>query len=212
MDKMNINIRKQFLGIAAVATLALGGVGTMAFTYQGLPVFPAQSAPQAQSTGEDGDTTQDPSYIGSVPVDESQTDGMSEADEAAALQGSAEITAAAAEAAAVAANPGAAVVKSTLDSENGFLVYSVELSNGLDVKVDAGNGAILHTDQANDGDEGDEKDEASEDREAGDNDNMQDETQDGEQDEAGDNDNVQDEQDGQPDDANEAPGAEDDAG
>ncbi|MCB0100096.1 MAG: PepSY domain-containing protein, partial [Caldilineaceae bacterium] len=141
--------------------------------------------------------------------------GLSETDEAAALQGSAKIDAAAAEAAAVAANPGATVVKSTLDSENGSLVYSVELSNGLDVKVDAGNGAILHTDQANDGDEGDEMDEASkgsEASEASDNDNVQDETQDGEQDEAGDNDNVQDEQDGQPDDANEAPGAEDDAG
>ncbi|MEZ4656154.1 MAG: PepSY domain-containing protein [Caldilineaceae bacterium] len=202
---MKINLRQQILGIAAVVTLALGGAGTMAFTYQGLPVFPAQAAPQVQATGEEGDTTQDPSYTGSVPVDESQTDGLSETDEAAALQGAAKIDAAAAEAAALAANPGATVVKSTLDSENGSLVYSVQLSNGLDVKVDAGNGAILHTDQANDGEEGGEQDEASEGSEAGDTDNVQDETQDGEQDEAGDNDNVQDEQDGQPDDANEAP-------
>jgi len=34
------------------------------------------------------------------------------------------------------------------DNENGALVYSVELSNGLDVKVDAGNGTILSTEQA----------------------------------------------------------------
>jgi uncharacterized membrane protein YkoI len=31
-----------------------------------------------------------------------------------------------------------------LDNENGSLVYSVELSNGTDVKVDASNGAVLH--------------------------------------------------------------------
>jgi uncharacterized membrane protein YkoI len=30
------------------------------------------------------------------------------------------------------------------------LVYSVELSTGADVKVDAGNGAILHTDSGAD--------------------------------------------------------------
>jgi hypothetical protein len=30
------------------------------------------------------------------------------------------------------------------------LVYSVELSNGMDVKVDAGTGTVLHTEQAGD--------------------------------------------------------------
>jgi uncharacterized membrane protein YkoI len=91
---------------------------------------------------------QQPQYTGSITVDESQYEGMSEADEAAALQAKATITSAQAETAALAANPGTTVVKTELDNENGVLVYSVELSNGMDVKVDAGNGKILHTEQA----------------------------------------------------------------
>jgi uncharacterized membrane protein YkoI len=87
-------------------------------------------------------------YTGSITVGEAQYNGISEADEAAALQTKATITSAQAEAAALAANPGATVVKAELDNEDGFLVYSVELSNGMDVKVDAGNGKVLHTEQA----------------------------------------------------------------
>jgi uncharacterized membrane protein YkoI len=91
---------------------------------------------------------QQPQYTGSITVDESQYQGVSEADEAAALQTQAIITSAEAEAAALAANPEASVVKTELDNENGVLVYSVELSNGMDVKVDAGTGTVLHTEQA----------------------------------------------------------------
>jgi uncharacterized membrane protein YkoI len=91
---------------------------------------------------------QQPQYTGVITVDESQYEGLSEADEAAALQAMATIGGAEAEAAALAANPGTTVVKTELDDENGVLVYSVELSNGMDVKVDAGNGQILHTEQA----------------------------------------------------------------
>jgi uncharacterized membrane protein YkoI len=40
------------------------------------------------------------------------------------------------------------VVKAGLDDENGAIVYSVELSTGADVKVDAQSGAIVGTDQA----------------------------------------------------------------
>lgn len=199
---MKFEFRQKILGLAAVATLALGGLGTMAFTglAQTKPITQTELLTETEAAGEDGDTTQDPSFTGSIPVDEAQTDGMSEADEATALQGSAKINAAAAEAAAIAANPGTTVVKSGLESENGFLVYEVQLSNGMEVKVDAGDAAILHSAQDNDASEGSEADEASEGSEA-------DET-----DAAGDTDNVQDEQDGQPDDATEAPGIEDAAG
>jgi uncharacterized membrane protein YkoI len=89
-----------------------------------------------------------PQYTGSITVDEAQYEGVSEADEAAVLQTKATITGAQAEAAALAANPGTAVVKAELDNENGVLVYSVELGNGMDVKVDAGNGKVLHTEPA----------------------------------------------------------------
>jgi uncharacterized membrane protein YkoI len=109
------------------------------------------SAPQAQASQttngtaetDSGLNEQNPSYTGSVMVDQSKTDGMSETDEAAALASMATITVDQAKAAALAANPGTTVVKAELDNENGVLVYSVELSNGFDVKVDAGNGAIL---------------------------------------------------------------------
>jgi hypothetical protein len=107
-------------------------------------------AESAEAPGASDDGVQDPSYTGSIAVDQSQTEGMSEADESAALQGKASISAADAEAAALAANPGATVVKTELDNENGALVYSVELSNGADVKVDAGSGAVLFTDSGAD--------------------------------------------------------------
>jgi len=116
------------------------------------PLQAAVLSSNAASTGDningpdlDNVEEQQPQYTGSITVDESQYEGMSEADEAAALQAKATISAADAEAAALAANSGTTVVKTELDNENGVLVYSVELSNGMDVKVDAGNGKILHT-------------------------------------------------------------------
>jgi uncharacterized membrane protein YkoI len=78
-------------------------------------------------------------------VDQATGDTRSEADESAALAAQAKITSEEAQAMALKANPGATVTKAELDDENGALVYSVELSNGLDVKVDAGNGKILNT-------------------------------------------------------------------
>ena len=138
---------------------------------------------QSPTPSDTQDQIESPAYSGSISVDQAQTEGMSEADEAAALQGQTGITADEAKTAAEAANPGAKAAKVELDNENGVLVYSVELDNGLDVKVDAGNSSVLHTEQA------------GEDNEAGeaDNDNVQEEV----------------ESQGQPDDANEAPSAED---
>ncbi len=107
---------------------------------------PATSpSPQAQAQVDE----QQPKYTGSIQVNDSQYKDMNEADEAAALQSKATITTSAqAETAALAANPGTTAVKTGLDNENGVLVYSVELSNGMDVKVDAGTGKVLHTEQA----------------------------------------------------------------
>jgi len=41
------------------------------------------------------------------------------------------------------AYPGIAVKNAELDNENGYLVYSVELRNGGEILVDAGNGKVL---------------------------------------------------------------------
>jgi len=110
----------------------------------------ANAGIEAAGAEDGGPDEQAPLYPGSLTLDPSKTEGMSEADEAAALAGQAKITVEEASAAALAANPGATVVKAELDNENGALVYSVELSNGADVKVDAGNGAILHTETGGD--------------------------------------------------------------
>ena len=50
-----------------------------------------------------------------------------------------------AKAAALKANPDATVTEIELENENGVLVYDVELSNSMDVEVDAGTGVVLHT-------------------------------------------------------------------
>ncbi len=137
----------RFVVMAAIALLAVGAMSAIA-----TPSFAQGPTPPAQTdvSGAPDNGIQNPSYTGSVTVDQAATAGMSEADEAAALQGKATLSAANAEAAALAANPGATVVKTELDNENGALVYSVELSSGADVKVDAGNGAILFTDSGAD--------------------------------------------------------------
>jgi uncharacterized membrane protein YkoI len=51
-------------------------------------------------------------------------------------------------AAVLATNPGTTATKVELENENGCLVYSIRLNNGLDVKVDAGKGVVLKTQPA----------------------------------------------------------------
>ena len=102
---------------------------------------------QAQNKADQQDQAQDPSYKGSITINENQSTGQNEQDESAALQSLAKISADQAKAAALAANAGATVKSVTLQGENGSLVYGVELANGMDVKVDAGNGQVLHTEQ-----------------------------------------------------------------
>ena len=178
--KVNKRIAGAIVGISLLVA-GVAGMGANAALAQN-PTPPTPPAAVQQEAGPD-DQVRVPSYAGSIVVDQAQYEGMSEADEAAALQKMATISADQAKAAAEAANQGATAVKVELDNENGVLVYSVELSNGLDVKVDAGNGAILHSEQA---------DLHSEQAEAN-----------------GDHDNVQEEHGSQADDAIETPGVED---
>lgn len=179
-----MKINKKVATVVMLAGLLVGSLG-VGLTLTG-KLGAAAAAPVQQTqpvdvpAAEDGDSTQDTSYTGSIPVDEAQIDGMSETDEAVALQGQASISADEAKAAAEAANPGAKAAKVELDNENGYLVYSVELDNGLDVKIDAGDATVLHTEQADDdaAEEGDEADEANEADEEGDTDDVQEEHED----------------------------------
>jgi len=96
-----------------------------------------------------------------------------------------------AEAAALAANPGATVIDVELENENGALVYEVELDNGLEVMVDASDGAILGTEQENADEAADDADDIQ--------DEVESEAEDAD-DEAGDLDDVQEDFDSQVDD------------
>jgi uncharacterized membrane protein YkoI len=142
-----MRFNKRILGVtvAALAVLLLGNLGIgIAMAQQNTADVPPAAAQQ-----EDGPDQQEqtPYYSGSIAVDQAEYEGMSEADEAAALQGMATISAEEAKAAAAGANAGATPLTVELDNENGVLVYSVEMSNGLDVKVDAGNGQVVHIEQ-----------------------------------------------------------------
>ena len=94
----------------------------------------------AGSNGE----SQAPSYRSSISVPD-RADG--EEDEATQLAALAKIDATRASSAALAHVPGT-VLEVGLENENGNLVYGVEIkaaSNEVkDVKIDAGNGAVLH--------------------------------------------------------------------
>ncbi len=105
----------------ALALLLAGGVGKAAWA--------ADQKTNAQV----------PTYTCSIKVPEP---------EPADLSTLAKIKADQAMAAAQAAFPGVAVRKVELDNENGCLVYSVDLSNGMDVKVDAGDGRVLFHEKA----------------------------------------------------------------
>jgi len=142
---MRINVKRTAAVGGTIAALALGGTGVA------LAQSDAPAAPQSSTDGAAGETddSQDPSYTGSIPAPADNGTEASEADEAASLQGLATITPDEASAAALASVPGTAGAVE-LDNENGFVVYSVEVTAAdgttIDVKVDAGNGQVLAQD------------------------------------------------------------------
>ena len=74
------------------------------------------------------------------------------------------ITVEQAEAAALAGQPpGTRVLETELETENGCVVYEVELSNRLEIVVDAGRGEILQIENEDDEDDDDEEDDDEED-------------------------------------------------
>jgi uncharacterized membrane protein YkoI len=124
--------------------------------FAGGAAVPSQvtAAATAADTETADSNVQEPSYTGSIKV--ADTAAANEAGESAALQGSAKIAQADAEKAALAKVPGT-LVQTTLENENGYLVYSVTIKDAQgalnDVKVDAGTGSVL-TVEASDGAEG----------------------------------------------------------
>jgi len=162
---MKIN---RFVALAAIALLVVGAMGVVsyrAFAQDGQPPVTQDCGPEVDDnevaeTGLDADTVEDQC---GEQAGEQVEDGRPEnaeapeaketadSSEAAALQGKATISAADAKAAALAANPGASVVNTELDEEQGVVVYNVELDDGSDVMVDAADGTILATETADAG-------------------------------------------------------------
>lgn len=167
--------RRWLAGVGAGSLLLVGGLaaGPVASFAQGETASPAAQVTTQTEDAEQDAEEQDPSYTGSIQVPEGSVE-LNEADERAALQSLATITADEASQAALAANAGTTVASVELDDENGSLIYEVTLSSGVDVKVDAGTGDILATDQADDESEDDTEDESENEAEDEGNDTEQD--------------------------------------
>ena len=142
--------------IAAVAA-ALAGLGITGAAAAQNDKGPSE-APSSEQKQEE------PAYTGSVPAPQEGQEGQDEskddeAAEAQALEGLATVSPDEARDAALAAVPGTAD-KVELDNENGFVVYSVEVTGAdgtvTDVKVDAGNGQVLAQDTGEDSESGEE--------------------------------------------------------
>lgn len=123
--------------------------------FAGNSTTPAQTTVTATAQVNDEETAdsnvQEPNYVGSIKV--TDTNAKDEASEASALQGLAKVSQADAEKEALAKVSGT-VVKTSIDNENGYLVYSVTIKDSTgkmsDVKIDAGTGSVL-TVEASDG-------------------------------------------------------------
>lgn len=92
-----------------------------------------------QENGQQGEDVGEPSYQASIKVPQPEPKDLT------AL---AKVTEEQAKQAALNANPGATVKNASLENEVGNLVWGIELSNGSDVKIDAGNGSVLKTEKA----------------------------------------------------------------
>jgi hypothetical protein len=134
--------------IAALATttaIALGVIGSTALAESPPPSPKPSVSPQAPKSPQ-APNKQEPSISGSVTAPQG-AEGENEANETAALTALAKISEADATKAALAKFPGATIQKATLGDENGFVVWEIQLTDASkaaqEVKVDAGNGAIL---------------------------------------------------------------------
>lgn len=147
-----MNVRKTITTSALAVGVLVGSAGLAnAMTPSSSQAQQAPAQPAA-----DGDQDQDPMLDGSIHS--AEIEGQSEAEESSALAALATITDAEATEAAVGANPDAPVDAVQLGNENGSVVYEVTMTDAsgasLEVKVDAGNGAVLAQEAGSEADEG----------------------------------------------------------
>lgn len=130
------NVRGSYILVLLIAIAVLGTIAAVAS-----PTTVSQTNAQKAEVQKD---IQEPSYTGSIKAPQINDEDQ----ETKTLEGYAKITPKVAENAALAEVPGK-VIKVSLDNENGYVVYSVEISTNAgvkDVKVDAGTGQVLYVD------------------------------------------------------------------
>lgn len=147
---MKIN---RFIALAAIALLVVGAIGAIS-----MKAF-AQTAAQTETCAQQDDDSaevQDGPDTDNVELecgDQNEADGSeveSAGDTESAPTGTPAITSEAAQKTAESYLNAGTAVKVELDDEDGKLVYSVEFSNGTDVKVDAMTGSVLGTEPTED--------------------------------------------------------------
>jgi uncharacterized membrane protein YkoI len=140
--------KRNIAGIAVTTALAIAAIGAVANAETPPPsASPTTTQPQAPKTPKSTET-QEPKLSGSIAVPQGADTGTEdEAAEAAALAALAKISEADARNAALAKFPGATIQKASLGDENGSLIWEVTLTDASgaaqEVKVDAGNAAVL---------------------------------------------------------------------
>ena len=159
---MNLHLSKRRLAAVGLAAAVLAGGGASIAAAAG-GTSPSTASDEQQTDGETQDgqdggpgseqEVQDPAFTGTVaaPAETEQADGQEgsagDAQEKAALEALTSVSQRDAEAAAVSAVPGGTVTETDLGNENGWVVYSVEVTGTdgtvTEVTVDAGNGTVL---------------------------------------------------------------------
>lgn len=127
------------LGVVAVVLAVLGATAAADARATSAPAAEAALAPSSQETSGEPDLSE-------------SEDG--EADDAPVSLPTGGISADQATAAALAAFPGTSAVSVDLDDENGTIVYSVELGDGREVKVDAADGTVIASESADKDEQG----------------------------------------------------------
>ena len=143
----------RFITLAAIALLVVGAMGAVS-----MKVF-AQTPAQTQNCDQQDDDTAEVQGAPDTDNVDLQCGDQNEADDSevesagdteSAPTGTPAISAEAAQKTAESYLNAGTAVKVELDDEDGKLVYSVEFSNGTDVKVDAMTGSVLGTEPTED--------------------------------------------------------------
>ena len=149
----------RFIALAAIALLVVGAMSAIS-----MKAFAQSSNPPAQTdcAQQDGDTAEvqnapDNDNVDlqcgdqNAPDNGQEAEGVESADgQDAAPTGAPAITAETAQKTAESYLNAGTAIKVQLDDENGSLVYSVEFSNGTDVKVDAMTLPVIGADSTQD--------------------------------------------------------------